>query len=92
MVIVHGLKFPGKIEDIPHIFLNESSADRDEVSLCLYRNKINRSEFIFGDSLKVTIIPWIQEWLYFYELFLITGKWYGNGEHPEPEKEKKSNT
>lgn len=35
-----------------------------------------------------TIIPWTAEWLVFYELWLLTGKWHGNSathEKPEPE-------
>ena len=29
-----------------------------------------------------TIIPWISEWLFYYELWLVTGEWSGGGEHP----------
>lgn len=34
-----------------------------------------------------TIIPWTAEWLIFYELWLLTGKWHGKSaahEKPEP--------
>ncbi|WP_125766697.1 hypothetical protein [Lapidilactobacillus wuchangensis] len=82
-VIIHNFFIPGSLYDIPHIFVNQSSKEKKEIFLCLYRNKHNRKEFIFGDNLKETLIPWTKEWLYFYELFLVTGKWYGNGEHPE---------
>ena len=27
-------------------------------------------------------IPWAIEWTEFYELWLLTGKWYGGGVHP----------
>lgn len=27
-----------------------------------------------------TIIPWTSEWLYFYELWVATGTWFGDGE------------
>jgi hypothetical protein len=31
-----------------------------------------------------TVIPWTAEWLVFYELFLLTGKWHGKAaDHPE---------
>ena|ERR1017187_5086725 len=30
-----------------------------------------------------TIIPWICGWLYFYEVWLDTGYWQGEGTHPE---------
>ena len=36
--------------------------------------------------LSKTIIPWISEWLYFYELWLVTGEWYGGGVHPRSKK------
>lgn len=26
-----------------------------------------------------TIVPWTSEWLFFYELWLFSGKWYGGG-------------
>lgn len=27
------------------------------------------------------IIPWAAEWLFFYELWLVGGHWYGGGRH-----------
>ena len=30
-----------------------------------------------------TYIPWAIEWTEFYELWLLTGKWYGKGIHPD---------
>lgn len=29
-----------------------------------------------------TIVPWISAWLYFYEVWLDTGYWEGEGTHP----------
>jgi hypothetical protein len=29
-----------------------------------------------------TIVPWLSEWLYFYEAWRVTGEWFGGGEHP----------
>jgi len=84
IILLHGLNVPEQdLNRIPHIFVSQSDANSGTVSLCLFRNKKEKREFKFGDNLRETIIPWIQEWLYFYELYLITGKWYGNGEHPE---------
>ena len=42
--------------------------------LCVYR----------GDQWKAdkplsAILPWITEWLFYYELWLPTGQWYGGG-------------
>ena len=31
-------------------------------------------------------IPWAIEWTEFYELWLLTGTWYGGGVHPGGDK------
>lgn len=33
-----------------------------------------------------TFVPWAVEWTEFYELWLLTGKWFGKGVHPQMEK------
>lgn len=35
-----------------------------------------------SDYLGVTVIPWLAEWLFFYEIWHATGKWLGGGIHP----------
>lgn len=40
-------------------------------------------------NLHDTIIPWIAEWLIFYEIFKLKGIWLGK-EHPHKSKEKQS--
>ncbi|MCI2960525.1 hypothetical protein [Pediococcus pentosaceus] len=67
------------LQKIPHIFKKDSNILEDKALICLYYNYGKRKEFIFGDSLKKTIIPWTKEWLYFYDLYKITGQWYGGG-------------
>jgi hypothetical protein len=52
----------------------------DQERLCLYRP--HRREWTPAMMIANTIIPWISEWLYFYELWLVTGEWLGGGEHP----------
>lgn len=49
-------------------------------ALCLYRPR-NR-EWNSSLAIAETIIPWSCEWLYFYEVWLVTGEWLGGGEHP----------
>ena len=66
------LKLNAKGEKIPHLY---STGD-----LCLYRPIYN--EFKTTDFLADTIIPWTSLWLYYYELWHITGDWLGGGEHP----------
>ncbi len=29
-----------------------------------------------------TVIPWLLEWLVYYEAWQATGEWLGGGEHP----------
>jgi hypothetical protein len=29
--------------------------------------------------LAITVVPWISEWLIYYELWLVTGRWLGGG-------------
>jgi hypothetical protein len=41
-----------------------------------------------GKFIGNTIIPWLSTWLYFYEVWLVTGKWKGAGiEHSQGGKE-----
>ena len=43
--------------------------------LCLYHPPTQ--PWSGSDELHKTIIPWIAEWLVYYELYLIEGKWLG---------------
>ena len=61
----------------PHIF--HVDVEKKRVHLRLYRDH----EFDRYKILANTIIPWAIEWLFFYELWLATGKWFGGGEHPK---------
>lgn len=58
---------------LPHVYSTEKQ------HLCLYYKKANewRSTMFIVD----TIIPWTSEWLFFYEIWLSTGKWKGGGIH-----------
>ncbi len=63
-------------EDIPHMYSQER--------LCLFlpgEGSWRSDKYIAG-----TIIPWISEWLYFYEMWHVTGKWLGGGIHPRSSK------
>ena len=66
--------------DIPHMYSQER--------LCLFLPGEDswRSDKLIAN----TIMPWISEWLYFYEIWHATGKWLGGGVHPtRPKKETK---
>ena len=57
---------------------------RDE-TLCLYFPEDYEWDDI--SSIHDTVIPWTAEWLVFYELYLLTGKWKGRkAPHKLPEK------
>jgi len=43
---------------------------------CIIRKK---REWHAGMLFVQTIIPWMSEWLYFYEIWLCCGKWLGGG-------------
>ena len=61
-----------KGDAIPHIYPGEK--------LCLHQPKYY--EFRFSDLIANTIIPWTSLWLYYYEVWHVTGEWLGGGEHP----------
>lgn len=64
-------------KDFPHKYGIDIQNKR--VKLCLYRY---HKEFSGEKLLSETIIPWAIEWLYYYEIWLVTGTWNGGGEHP----------
>ncbi len=63
-------------EKIPHTYPGNA--------LCLFRPKY--AEFKYSDYISTTIIPWTSLWLYYYEVWHVTGEWLGGGEHPNEEK------
>lgn len=73
------LKRNFKNEKIPHVYAGNE--------LCLYYPQYKE----FDSKCKISdyIIPWISLWLYYYEIWHITGEWLGGGIHPII-KEKKS--
>lgn len=67
-----------KNEYIPHCYRRHYNNENDEyVKLCLYYPK--NQEWSRNMLLSETIIPWTIDWLYFYEIWRITGKWLGGG-------------
>lgn len=59
--------------NLPHVYSTEKQW------LCIYYRKARE----WNDKLFIadTIIPWTSEWLYHYEIWLVTGKWHGRGIH-----------
>ncbi|UXX80886.1 hypothetical protein N7E81_07205 [Reichenbachiella carrageenanivorans] len=50
-------------------------------SLCLFFPKAK--EFNSKKLIVDYIIPWVSLWLFFYEIWLVTGEWKGGGIHPQ---------
>jgi hypothetical protein len=67
-------------EKIPHIY--------PDYALCLYRP--SKGEWNCNMFIAETIVPWVSLWLFYYEVWQATGKWFGEGEHPDSECLKKT--
>lgn len=65
------LKLPEGKNKLEHVF------DQKKQRLCLFYRK----EWNDTKTLASTIFPWIIEWLYHYETWIITGDWLGGGIH-----------
>jgi len=64
-------------KQIPHTYAYDGKGTR----LCLWWPKSR--DWMPSMKLTDTFIPWIAEWLYYFELWLLTGEWSGGGEHPD---------
>lgn len=72
------LRHPRTGELVPHVFLAHFGTFGP--LLCVYDPFAD--EWEPGMPIADTIVPWINEWLACYELWLATGKWTGGGRHP----------
>lgn len=59
---------PDLVEKPKHVFPSDKS-------LCLY----HKSEFQWTNTKSITtyLVPWVFLWVYYYEVWLITGQWLG---------------
>ncbi len=60
-------------EPIPHTY--------DDDLPCLFYTRSN--EWTSDKAIAMTIVPWLLQWLFFYEAWLFTGVWQGGGIHPQ---------
>ncbi|KAA6339088.1 hypothetical protein EZS27_012949 [termite gut metagenome] len=60
---------------LPHVYSHE------EQRLCLYYP--SGKEWDSSKYLVHTIFPWASEWLFYYELWVVTGNWLGGGKYIE---------
>lgn len=61
---------------IPHTY--------SDGAICLFYPPNN--EWDYDDSWADTLVPWASLWLYYFELWLATGEWLGEGIHPRNER------
>lgn len=67
-------------QDFPHIYAKDKKLGIAQICLFYPIEK----EWTTADWISDTIIPWASEWLFYYELWLGTGEWFGEGiEHEE---------
>lgn len=72
------LKLPKEKKRLEHVY------DHGKQRLCLYYPKAK--EWKETMTISSTILPWTIDWLYHYEIWLITGSWSGGGIHPGSNK------
>ncbi|ERJ57349.1 hypothetical protein [Sphingobacterium paucimobilis] len=63
------LKLAEGEDRLPHVY------DHEEQQLCLFVH----NEWSKRRMIAYTIVPWIVDWLFHYELWLIDGNWKGGG-------------
>jgi hypothetical protein len=59
-------------ESLPHVWNHSYRV------LCLHERDDWNPRMLIAD----TTVPWAAEWLFFYELWLVTGEWDGGGHWP----------
>jgi hypothetical protein len=70
-VVKPELKCRPDAEEIPHTY--------PDGSVCLYFPRY--FEWTPADAVATTLIPWLSEWLYYYEVWFLTNEWLGGGIH-----------
>ncbi len=63
----------GDAKDLPHVYSTKQQ------KICLYYPTAH--EWSKDKLIANTILPWAAEWLQFYELWVATGVWLGEGVH-----------
>ena len=64
----------GDTKNLPHVYSTKKQ------KICLYYPKTD--EWSKNKLIANTLLPWAAEWLQFYELWMATGIWLGDGIHP----------
>jgi hypothetical protein len=69
---------------LPHVWYDKEY--EGEPNLCLFRP--SAADWNYSHSLAETTVPDACEWLYFYELWLVTKTWFGGGEPHTPSEKR----
>ena len=75
-VIDKVLQIASNRSKLPHVYNSK------EQQLCLYSP--SKKDWKSTHYIVDTIIPWASEWLFYYELWLPYGEWYGGGHNEYP--------
>lgn len=98
---LYTIRLKYKVDDFPAVYVTDSFPlerysgkdllehvySTSKQKLCLF--KPDTKEWTSDKMIAKTVIPWAAEWLQFYELWLATGDWYGEGSHPEKKDKKR---
>ena len=85
---IYKIKIVDKVGAFPRVYVKEPKLAKgaphlySDGSLCLFYPK----DFSWNKKSLIaeTIVPWTALWLYYYELWLKTGIWYGNSIEHKP--------
>jgi hypothetical protein len=69
-------------KSLPHVY------SQKPVRLCLYLP--GADEFLPWMRLDTTVVPWTALWLYYFEEWLATGEWHGEGTHPSEQRKSRN--
>jgi hypothetical protein len=69
-VLAPPLRLHPGAKGLPHVYPGHR--------LCLYEPGEWKSNMPIAN----TVLPWTTEWLYYYEIWLVTGEWTGGGDWP----------
>ena len=73
------LKIASNRTKLPHVYNSKQQ------QLCLFSP--SKKEWNGFTYIVDTVIPWASEWLYYYELWLPEGQWYGGGHNEYPNED-----
>ena len=77
--VITPLKLHGSSTQLPHIYKEDAAPNGGRI--CLYYPG-DEGSWNFTELIAHKIVPWLAEWLLFYEGWLVTGEWFADGLEP----------